>query len=69
MGEAADEPEDAYPTEVDVDAVLAEFGGDPRAALRALLADLGALAQGWGASVSKGYVRGKIPKVVRRPRP
>jgi hypothetical protein len=35
---------DRFPTESDVDAVLEEFGNDPREAIRALLCDLHALA-------------------------
>lgn len=44
-----------------VEAVLAEFGGDARAAIRALLHDLEVLARDFEASVSRGYVRGEIP--------
>jgi hypothetical protein len=53
------ETPDPFPTEADVDAVLEEFGGDPRAAIRALLHDLAALAADYEASVSKGYVRSR----------
>src|SRR3954447_13742579 len=35
---------DPWPTEADVDAVLEEFGGDAREAIRALLHDLAVLA-------------------------
>ena len=41
----------------DVDAVLREFGGDPRAAIRALLHDTGSLARDYDSNVSRGYVR------------
>jgi|1186.fasta_scaffold66639_1 hypothetical protein len=53
------ETPDPFPTEADVDAVLEEFGGNPRAAIRALLHDLAALAADYEASVSKGYVRSR----------
>lgn len=42
----------------EVDAVLAEFGGDARAAIRGLLHDLDALAADARAAISHGYVRG-----------
>lgn len=51
-------------TEGDVEAVLAEFGGDARAAIRALLQDLDILARDYAATVSHGYVRGEIPRLV-----
>lgn len=47
----------AFPCETDVDAVLAEFGGDHRAAIRALLHDVAALAADYELSISRGYVR------------
>jgi hypothetical protein len=50
--------------EEDVEAVLLEFGGDARAAIRALLQDLDMLARDHEATVSHGYVRGDIPHVV-----
>lgn len=46
-----------FPTEADVDAVLDEFEGDTRAAIRALLLDIDNLACGYEANVSRGYVR------------
>jgi hypothetical protein len=49
--EAADE---------EVDAVIAEFGGDPRQAIRALLHDLAELAADSHAAISHGYVRGRL---------
>ena len=45
------------PTEAEVDGVLAEFGGDPRKAIAALLHDLAVMAADYEASVSRGYVR------------
>lgn len=54
-----------FPTEVDVDAVILEFKGDMREAIRGLLHDLAALAADYEADVSKGYVRGGLPKIVK----
>jgi hypothetical protein len=50
----------------DVDDVLAEFAGDHRAAIEALLHDLEALAKDHGATVSWGYVRGHLVKLKGR---
>lgn len=47
------------PSEVEIDAVLAEFAGDHRAAIRALLHDLALLAADHARTVSRGYVRGR----------
>ena len=47
----------SFPSETDVDAVLTEFAGDHRAAIRALLHDVAALAADYDLSVSRGYVR------------
>ncbi len=44
----------------EVEAVIREFGGDPRAAIRALLHDLDALARGYGLGISRGYVRHEV---------
>ena len=53
--------------EEEIDAVLEEFGGDPREAIRALLSDIDALARDHIATVSVGYVRGEIlPPGLRR---
>jgi len=54
---------DPYPTEADIDAVLEDFSGEPRAAIRALLHDLAVLAGDYESSVSKGYVRGRLAAV------
>ena len=63
-----DAPDPGFPTDADVDGVIAEFGGDMRAAIRALLHDLAVLAGDFDQSVSKGFVRGEIPRfVLRRP--
>lgn len=57
----------AYPTEADVDAVVAEAAGDAREAVRMLLSDLDALARDHNASVSHGYVYGRLAVVRSRP--
>ena len=50
----------------EIDTLIAEFGGDSRQAIRALLHDLTELARDSEAAVSRGYVRGKmLPFVVR----
>jgi hypothetical protein len=54
-----DYPE-TYPEEADVEAVIEEFGGDARAALRAVLHDLAVLAADYESCVSKGFVRGRL---------
>ena len=50
---------DASDEEIDV--IVAEFGGDPKAAIRALLHDLTQIAMDSEAAVSRGYVRGNLP--------
>jgi ATP-dependent exoDNAse (exonuclease V) alpha subunit len=47
-------------TDDEIDALVAEFGGDPREAIRALLHDLTELAIDSEAAVSRGYVRGRL---------
>ncbi len=61
MTDLADPPDD------EVEAVLAEFGGDPRAAIRALLDDMEALARDADRQVSRGYVRGRRRRVASGP--
>ena len=52
------EPDESDPvSDANVDALLDEFGGDPRAAILALLHDIDVLARDFEASVSRGYVR------------
>ncbi len=51
------------PIEEQVDLVLAEFGGDARAAIKALLHDVSILAQDYEVTVSNGFVRGEIPRL------
>ena len=48
------------PSDEEIDAIIAEFGGDPKAAIRALLHDLTELALDSEAAVSRGYVRGNL---------
>ena len=58
--------ETSFPTEADVEAVLSEFGGNAREAIRALLHDLAVLAGDYEADVSRGFVRGGFPKIMIR---
>ena len=51
---------ETYPEQADVEAVIEEFGGDARAALRAVLHDLAVLAADYESCVSKGFVRGRL---------
>jgi hypothetical protein len=53
-------------TDEEIDALIAEFAGDPRLAIRALLHDLTELARDSEASVSRGYVRGRMLPFVAR---
>ena len=46
--------------ESDIDALLLEFKGDVREAIRALLHDIAILADDRDNSVSYGYVRGRL---------
>lgn len=59
---AEDEPESGVEetTEVEIDALLYEFKGNPRDAIGALLHDLKVLAEDSNRKVSKGYVRGEL---------
>lgn len=52
-----------FPTEDDIDAVLNEAKGNARTAIRLLLADLDALARDHNASVSHGFVYGRLAVV------
>lgn len=58
-------------TEAEVDAVLAEFDGDGRTAIRALLEDIATLAHDHVTNVSLGFVRGEVfgKKVRQRRQP
>lgn len=55
-----------YPTDAEIEEVLTEFGGDPLAAIAALLHDLATLAGDYEGSVSKGYVRSAGPPMRMR---
>ncbi len=44
----------------DIDAAIAEAGGDPREAVRALLHDIAVLAMDHARSVSSGYRRQRM---------
>jgi hypothetical protein len=46
-------------TEADIDAVLEQFGGEPRRAIRALLEDVAMLARDQTRMASRGYVKGR----------
>jgi hypothetical protein len=48
------------PSDEEIDAIITEFGSDPKAAIRALLHDLSELALDSEAAVSRGYVRGNL---------
>jgi hypothetical protein len=56
-----------YPSEADIDMALAEFGGDARATIRALLSDLATLADDRDENVSTGFVRGRRYHLIGRP--
>ncbi|MBN8942799.1 MAG: hypothetical protein J0H01_25075 [Rhizobiales bacterium] len=51
------------PTDEDVEAVLAEFDGDPKRAIRALLEDIGVLADDRRKNVSYGSIYGHLEVV------
>jgi hypothetical protein len=53
-----EESVDLAANDEEIDAILAEFDGDPRAAIRALLHDLATLAS--EAAVSRGFVRRRL---------
>ena len=60
--------EPSEPTEAEIDAVVEEFGGDLREAIRALLHDIAVLAADLTRTVSRGYVRGRARRQGRRVR-
>lgn len=64
-GENAGVPRAQGVPEAEIDAVLAEFGGDARRAIGALLHDLAVLAADALASTSRGYTRGRTIRVRR----
>jgi len=47
-------------TDKEIDVIIAEFEGDPRAAIRALSHDLTTLAVDSKAAVSRGFARGRL---------
>ena len=51
----------------EVDEVLTEFGGDARAAIRALLDDQATLVADAEEAVSRGFLRGRFSEGARRP--
>ncbi|POR55120.1 hypothetical protein [Bosea psychrotolerans] len=53
-------------SEQDIDDVLAEFDGDARAAIRALLHDQAALIRDAQQAVSRGFIRGVFSAGARR---
>lgn len=53
-------------TEEEIDEVLAEFGGDARQAIRALLHDQAALVADAEQAVSRGFLRGLFSEGARR---
>lgn len=53
-------------TEDEIDEVLAEFGGDVREAIRALLHDQAALVADAEQAVSRGFLRGLFSEGARR---
>jgi ATP-dependent exoDNAse (exonuclease V) alpha subunit len=60
MPAAPDQPIIVEAADEEIDAIIAEFGGDPRQAIRALLHDLTELAMDSEAAVSRGFVRGRL---------
>lgn len=60
MSETAERDRIADATDAEIDAVIAEFGGDHRQAIRALLHDLTQIALDSNTAVSHGYVRGNL---------
>lgn len=48
------------PNDEEIDAVIAEFDGNMREAIRALMHDLAVLAADVSSVVSRGYVRGRV---------
>lgn len=60
MPAAVEQPVIINATDEEIDAIIAEFGGDHHAAIRALLHDLTELALDSEAAVSRGYVGGRL---------
>ena len=52
----------------EIEALMSEFNGDPKEAIRALLHDIALLAEDRDNSVSYGYVRGRLfTKIQNKP--
>ena len=69
MSAATEQPVVVDATDQEIDAIVAEFGDDHRAAIRALLHDLTELALDSEAAVFRGYVRGNLfPFKLRDPK-
>jgi hypothetical protein len=66
MTEKAEHPNVVEATEQEIDAVIAEAGGDPRQAIQSLLHDMTQLARDSEAAVSRGYVRGRLFPIALR---
>ena len=60
MPEAAEHFPLTIASDAEVDAVLAEFNGDPRSAIRALLHDMSLIVRDSEVVVSHGFVRGRL---------
>ena len=58
--QARNETDDLIISDDDIDAAIAEAGGDPREAVRALLHDIAVLALDHARSVSSGYRRQRM---------
>ena len=58
--QAHDETDELIISDDDIDAAIAEAGGDPREAVRALLHDIAVLALDHARSVSSGYRRQRM---------
>lgn len=61
---ARERPNLGFQSDADVETVLDEFQGDAREAIRALLPDLAVLAADCEAHVTRGYIRGGVPRIV-----
>jgi hypothetical protein len=64
---AAEQTPDIVAREAEIDEVLAEFDGDARAAIRALLDDQATLIDDAQQAVSRGFLRGRFAEGARLP--
>jgi hypothetical protein len=60
MPETAEHHLPAIASDAEIDAVIAEFNGDARLAIRALLHDMSLIVRDSEAVVSRGFVRGRL---------